>query len=121
MTDHLTTENTGHYAGIWYDLPDGTKRYFTREYVAEVAARESRSMDRDLHATAIPARALVNGGKYPTKADAPRAVKADLPLCEICKTHPIRNRKSKTCGNPECAVALTHKTQAAQKQKTQAA
>lgn len=39
MTDtpYLTTENTGHFAGEWNRLPDGSPRYFTHAHVAHMA------------------------------------------------------------------------------------
>lgn len=99
MDNRFTTENTGHYAGRWYDLPDGTKRYFTLE---EVAKQQRIYRKGDSSADAIQqTRDGMNHGPVgiqikPQMIDRPRT-------CGHCKnTFYSSWPQAKTCGNPVC-------------------
>ena len=111
MTDHLTTRDTGRYAGTWYDLPDGAKRYYTEEHIAHMNALHARHDDREQVAEAIDT-VRANKGKgtinpFVKTAPAepkPKPQKPSEKNCPICGRTFIPWRiNTATCGLEDCA------------------
>lgn len=111
MTDHLTTRDTGHYAGVWYDLPDGTKRYYTEEHIAHMNALHARHDDTVQVADAIDTvRANKGRGTInpfvktaPSERKQPTITVAPEKPCAICGRmfRPISPTYA-TCGAESC-------------------
>ena len=126
MTDHLTTEITSAYAGTWYDLPDGTKRYYTEEHIAHMATLHARHEDTVQVADAIDTvRAKRNRapvGIRVSTAAPPQRKPEEKPLrrCVVCGDPMIGPYHGKAKAHTWCRAEMQHGTERAQKEKQKA-
>ena len=105
MDNRLTTENTGHYAGRWYDLPDGTKRYYTVEAVKDM--RRFHGGGQKAHSGDVGGLDAIDAYRKKVRKNATTRV------CIVCEEEFIvtrTNRGYKTCGTVACVEEARRRT-----------
>ena len=113
VDQRFTTENTGHYAGTWHDLPDGTKRYWTLEEVEAQRIRNRKGNDRkrvDAAIEVVRDRRAKRAPMARTTTAKPRALKTSR--CKICdREFTLVRSNQATCGAERCKKEHRSRTQ----------
>lgn len=103
MTDHLTTDPaSGHFAGEWHRLPDGTPQFFTVEHVRHMARLNTTAQAKQLAADEV--RGLVQEEALFQQRNFGRAREMHHGICKVCET-PFQSMSSVTVTcSEECRV-----------------